>query len=1069
MRNIIFFLVCVLLIGRLSAQTKPIVGIVLGKEDGQPIPSVSIKVDGSTVGTKTDAEGKFSLSVPSNAILVISFIGYEPQRLQTGEASQYTIHLQSSATGLDEVVVTALGISREKKSLGYASQEVKGEDISRVPTGNITNNLSGKAAGVQITRNNNFGGSTNVVIRGNTSLTGNNQALFVVDGVPINNTTFNTADQQGAGGGYDFGNLASDINPDDVESINVLKGAAATALYGSRAANGAIIITTKKGASGGVKVIEVSSGVTLGSIDKSTWPEFQQEYGAGYEKIYGPNRNEYFNQQDVNGDGVMDLVSPLAVYGSFGGPYNADLMVYQWNAFDVESPFYHQATPWVAPQNGPITFFETPLSNNNNVSFSGSNDNGSSYRLSYTNAYQKGLLPNSTNKRNNFSLTGSFKLSERLTASGSANFNKTDVIGRNLTGNESGSGGGNYSAVVRQWWQNNVDIRQLKDAYFTTKRNITNFIGGTIDNPYWVRYENYESDTRSRFYGNMGLNYKITDWLNVDGRVSIDTYFYMQEDRTNNGTLGQVGRYARNDIDFSEINYDLMLNFNKNLTEDFNVSGVLGTNIRRNDLRRVNMETNGGLIVDRLFSISNSVNQPAAPQEVAEKIGVDGYYGLVSLAYKNTYFLDLTGRSDHASTLPVDNSTFFYPSIAASFVFSNLIKSDVLSFGKLRLNYAEVGNSAPANSLVDILIKPIPFGSVPLYAVNNTKNNAELLPESTQSYEGGLELSFLDRRLGVDMSLYKTNTKDQIIPVEVSSISGYTSKFVNAGEVENKGVELVLSGTPIRKENFSWDIKLNWARNRNKVVSLFEGVDNLQLGSFRGSVTLNATIGHAYGTLMGADYIYVDGKPVINQTTGEYEKTSTFNNVIGDVNPDWKGGVSNSFRYKNFNLNFLIDVQHGGDIFSSDIAQGYRSGLYVNTVGINDLGNPMRNSLADGGGIILDGVAPDGSPNAVRTRMDTYNNALGINRAPQKFFIYDASFVKLREVAITYTIPGKILQKTPIKGISVSAIGSNLWIIHKNLPYSDPEAGMSAGNIQGYQLGPLPTTRDFGFNVKLQF
>ena len=1062
----IFYLVCQYSFG----QQRVITGKVTDSGTGTPIAAATVSVANSSVAAQTADDGTFQLDIPGEVTLTISSVGYQRLTLQTTAENYYDIQLVEEQTELGEVVVTALGISREKKSLGYASQEVSGENISQVPTGNITNNLSGRAAGVEVARNNNFGGSTNIVIRGSTSLTGNNQALFVVDGVPVDNSTFNSSSQQGAGGGYDFGNLASDINPDDVESINILKGAAATALYGSRAANGAVIITTKRGSSEGKVDIELSSGLTVGSIDKSTWPKFQTKYGAGYEKIYGPNRNAFFNESDVDGDGQIDLVSPLAVYGSFGGPFDPNLNVYQWNSFDPELPWYHQATPWVSPKNGPISFFETPLNNTNNVSISGTTTDRGSYRFSYTNANQRGLMPNSTMRRNNFMMSGSFKMNDRLTVSGSGTFAKNDVIGRNLTGNESSAtGGGNYAAVVRQWWQNNVDIKQLKEAYFTTGRNLTNFIGGTIDNPYWVRYENYESDTRNRFYGNMGLNFKLTDWLNVDGRVSIDTYSYMQEDRTNNGTLGRVGRYSRVDIDFTEINYDLMLNFNRNITEDFNISGVLGTNIRRNNLRRVDMSTNGGLIIDGLYSISNSFSQPAAPAETNEKIGVDGLYGAVSFGFKNTYYLDVTGRSDHSSTLPKDNSTFFYPSVAASFIFSNLIDSDVLTFGKLRLNYAEVGNSAPANSLTDVLVKPIPFGTVPLYSSNSTKNNAQLLPELTQSYEGGVELSFLNRRLGADISVYKTNSKNQIIPVEVSSITGYTSKYVNAGEIENKGIELMLTGNPVTNENFNWDISLNWSKNVNKVLSLFEGVDNLQLGSFRGAVTLNATVGQPYGTLMGADFVYVDGQPVINQTTGEYVKTTSVNNVIGDVNPDWKAGITNSFRYKNFGLNFLIDMQHGGDIYSSDMAQGYRSGLYENTVGLNDLGNPMRNPLSEGGGILLKGVAPDGSPNTVRTPMDTYNNALGINRAPQKFFIYDASYIKLREVAISYTLPSHLFNNTPIRSISVSAIGSNLWIIHKNLPYSDPEAGVSAGNIRGYQLGPLPTTRDFGFNVKLLF
>ena len=1054
------------------SQGKVLTGKVVSADDQSPIPGATVKAGSSGKAVVTSPDGAFSIGVNPGIELIITFVGYDEQRIKTGGlTSPVVIYLNKTNKQLDQVVVTALGISREKKSLGYASQEVSAAELNRVPATNVTNALSGKAAGVQIIQNNNFGGSTNVVIRGNKSLTGNNQALFVVDGVPIDNSTFNQATQTQSGGGYDYGNLASDINPDNIESVNILKGAAATALYGSRAANGAIIITTKKGIKGQKAVMEANSNVIVGIIDKSTWPEYQKQYGAGYGKIYGPGLNAFFNQQDVNGDGVPDLVSPLAVYGSYGGPFDPNLMVYQWNAFDVQSPFYHKATPWVAPKNGPISFFETPVTINNEFSIAGSTADGGVYRFSYLNNNQKGLDPNSTIKKNGFDLNVSFKPTKNLTVSGSGNYSVTEAIGRNQTGNESSStSGGNYSAVLREWWQTSVDVLQLKDAYFTTHRNVTNYVGGTIDNPYWVRYQNYESDKRNRFYGRMGLNYKINSWLNVDGRISADTYSYLQEERVNNGTLGMAGQYVRRNIVFSEVNYDLMLNYNKNITDKFNVSGVVGTNIRRNDFSQVSMQTTGGLIIPGLYSISNSFNQPPAPVETDQHIGVNGIYGLVSLGYDNTIFVDVTGRSDHSSTLPKDNSTFFYPSVATSFVFSNLLKSSVLTYGKLRLNYAQVGNSAPAQSLVDILYKPTPFGSVPMYGLNSIKNNDQLLPEKTSSYEAGVELGFFkNRRLRADVSVYKTNTKNQNIPVSVTPVTGYAQKYVNAGEVENKGIEIMLGGTIVQRENFSWNAKVNWSKNISKVVALFEGVNNLQLAAPRGAVTINATLGNPYGTLMGKDFVYLDGKRVIDQTTGQYKITTTVNNVVGNVNPDWKGGISNDFQYKNFSLDFLIDMQHGGDIFSSDMAYGYQNGLYVNTVGLNDLGKPMRNPLSDGGGIILDGVSPDGKKNTVRTALDAYNNALGVNKSPARAFVYDASYVKLRETSITYSLPSKALTKTFIHALSISAIGTNLWIIHKNLPYSDPEGGASAGNIQGYQLGPLPATRNIGLKLKLQF
>lgn len=1046
-----------------TAQTKLINGMV--KNDDGPLHGVSITIDGSTAGTQTDKNGRFQVTVPSNATLIFSYQGHITRKIEVTGQADFNILLAREDKQLQEVVVTALGITREKKSLGYASQAIGAEDVSTVKTGNITNSLSGKVAGVQIKRNTNMGGSTNVVIRGNKSLTGDNQALFVVDGIPVNNSNFNTSGQQQSSGGYDYGNMATDINPEDVESVNVLKGAAATALYGSRASNGAIIITTKSGGKKGRTSIDINSGVTLGFVDKSTFPKFQDKYGVGYGAVYGVNRNDFFEERDIDGDGILDKVTTLA-YGSYGAPFDPNLLVYQWNSFDPESPYYLKKTPWVAPKNGPITFFETPVTTTNNLSLSGSNDRGS-FRLSYTNYSQKGLLPHSLLKRNNFAVNGSFKITDRLTASVSGNFSVSDGLGRNETGNESGNNGGNVVSVFRRYWVTNVDVQELKDIYFKTKRNVTGFTGGTIDNPYWTRFENYETDRRSRLFGNMALKYNLLSWLNVEGRASIDTYAYLQEERRNNGTLNGVGRYIRNNVNFSETNYDLMLNFNKNLTDKLNVSGVLGTNIRRNNLNSIYAVTNGGLVLDRLYSLSNSKDLPAAPVEVAERIGVDGYYGAVSFGYNNLVYLDLTGRSDHSSTLPANNSTYFYPSVATSFIFSELIKSEALSFGKLRLNYAEVGSSGTANSLIDVLNKPTPFGSVPLYSVSSIKRNPNLVPESSQSYEVGLEMSFFKKRLGIDVSAYKTNTKNQIIPVAISTTTGYSSKYVNAGEVENKGIELALSGTPVRTGKFSWDVTVNWARNRSKVLYLFDGVDNLQLGSF--GVTVNARVGQPYGTIMGTDFVYVNGQRQINQTTGEYVRTTASNNIIGNITPDWNGGVINKLNYKNFSLSFLVDMQHGGDLFSADISTGNRSGLYYYTAGVNELGNPIRNSLVNGGGIILQGVDASGKPNTVRTPMDNYTNALGSVKAPQAYFIYDASYVKLREVALSYRLPARLISRVRLTGAQLSLVGSNVWIIHKNLPFADPEAGQSSGNLQGNQTGVLPTTRDLGVNLKLQF
>lgn len=578
------------------------------------------------------------------------------------------------------------------------------------------------------------------------------------------------------------------------------------------------------------------------------------------------------------------------------------------------------------------------------------------------------------------------------------------------------------------------------------------------------------------------MNYEFADWLNFTARVATDTYSELQEERRANGSVptsfgipdsaGNRGNvdsgYGRRNLDVTETNYDFFFNFQKDLSDDFNLKGILGTNIRRNDFESIYSATSGGLSVPRLYSLQNSTGPLSLPIERDEKIGVDGVYASASLGYKSILYLDATLRRDHSSTLPEDNSTFYYPSIATSFVFTNLLNADFVTFGKLRVNYAEVGNSAPFDFLYDTYNVNIPPGA-PSTSVDNQKKNPELKPERTESFELGLEMKFLRNRLSFDLAYYQTNSVDQIFGVPVSRATGFEKKILNAGEIENKGVELSISGNPVRTEDFNWTASINWTKNKNEVVSLEDGIQTLQLGDFQGGVTINAEVGKPYGLIYGTDYTYLNGERVVDPSDGQYIKTSTSDQTIGDSNPDWLMGISNKFNYKNFSLSFLIDIQQGGSIFSLDQYYGRATGLYEETVFINDLGNPVRNTLADGGGFINEGVNPDGATNTTRIRADRFG-AFGYRRGlPDKAFVYDASYVKLREVALVYNLPSKLLTDTFLTNASLSVVGSNLWIIDKNIPHEDPEGGLSAGNLQGYSVGSLPTTRDFGVNLKLQF
>ena len=1069
------------------AQERTVTGTVTSAENGEALPGVNVVLKNTTIGTVTDIDGNYRLNVPAEGgILTYTFIGLQSKEVPIDNQSTINVILSEDVGQLNEVVVTALGIERTKNELPYAAQKVEGEAVSQQRDANFVNSLSGRVAGLNIKQNNSLGGSTNVTIRGNTSLTGNNQALFVIDGVPVDNSTSNSngqitgrGNQQEGQQGYDYGNVAADINPDDIASINVLKGAAATALYGSRAANGVVMITTKKGAKG--LGITINSGVTVGFIDKSTFPTYQKEYGAGYGAYYDPPTG-YFLSGDANGDGADDLIVPFSEDASHGAAFDPNLQVYHWDAYDPSSPYYQKARPWVAAENDPSAFFETPVSNNQSIVIDGGNDDGY-FKLGYTRADQRGILPNSKIIKNLINLGAGYNITEKLKVSAALNFSNIDGLGRYGTGYASTNLMGNF----RQWWQTNVDVLELRDAYNRTGQNITwNWADPSDlrpiywDNPYWTRYQNYQDDSRARYFGYTMVNYQITDWLSVMGRASLDSYNEIQEERLAVGSV-DVSQYSRFDRSYREYNYDLLFNMNKDLSDNFNLQALLGGNIRRTEIGTVFQQTNGGLVVPGLYALSNSVNGLQDTQESETALEVDGIFAGATLGFRDMIFLDITGRRDQASSLPAGENVYYYPSVSTSFVFSELLNSPSswFTYGKLRANYAEVGNTAPALSIVDTYQKVTIFNGNTIYSVDGTKNNPNLKPERTKSYEIGVETTFLDGKAGLDVTYYNARSVDQILPVTVSRATGYNERFVNAGEIKNTGFEVSAFATPVQAAAFSWTVNVNWSRNRNEVVSLFEDSENLQLGSFQGGVTINAAKGEPYGNIKGTDYVYDEatGQPIVG-SNGLYLQTDASNITIGNSNPDWIGGVTNTIKYKGLSLNFLIDVRMGGDVFSLDQYYGRATGLYPETAGLNDLGNPVRaplvedaegNVLPSSGGVILPGVKEDGTPNDERISAVNFG-VFGYRRNPASAFVYDASFVKLRQLSLTYSFPQSVVDRLGIlRGIDVSLIGQNLWLIYKNTPYSDPEEGISAGNIQGYQGGAYPTTRTIGFNAKLRF
>ena len=1086
----------------LWAQERVVSGRVTDSQDGSGLPGVNVVLKGTTNGTVTDVNGSYSLNIPSDGTLVFTFVGMATQEIPIGGRTEINVVLASDVSQLSEVVVTALGISREKASLGYSTQELGSEAVSTVKQQNFINSLSGKVAGVQIRTNNNFGGSTNIVIRGNKSVTGNNQPLFVVDGVPMDNSTGNSSFQKAGRYGYDYGNAASDINPEDIESLNILKGAAASALYGSRAANGVVMITTKKGTARKGVGVTVSSGVTLGTIDKSTFLKYQNKYGAGYAREwfqYYDDQGDGFFKDDVNGDGVVDFVVPTLEDGSYGAPFNPNLNVYQWDSFVPESPNYGKAYPWTAAKHTPADFFETSVIWNNSISISGGND-ANSFRIGYTNYDSKGTLPVQDLNRHSISFNGSTQFSQKLTGTLGFNIVKNNTVGRGSTGYSD-----NLMTTFRQWWQTNVDVKSQEAMYKATGRNMTWNPGDYYnpsdpifwDNPYWTRYKNFESDERNRVYGNFALNYKATEWLDVMARATADSYTEIREERRAVGSVptefginkaDEGSGYQRTNREVSEYNYDLILTAHKKLSTDLSLTGILGGNIRRENFSSVVASTQGGLVVPNLYSLNNSRGEVPAPVEDETAKEVYGVFANANLGYKNYLYLDLTARNDISSALPVNKNSYFYHSEALSFVFSELMDSEMLNFGKVRLNYAVVGNDTGPGRTVNVFTKndsgrgaALNFGNAILYSYPSTVNNPELRPEELTSIEAGLELAGLDSRLTLDLGLYKTISSDQIVAVELSKATGTSFKWLNGGEIENKGIELSLGYDIVKNNSLTWNATVNWSKNISRVNELPEGVNNYQINSFQGGVSLNASIGQPYGVLRGTGYQYLNGRRVITSTG---YPVAVADQIIGDPNPDWTGGFLNTVRYKGLSLSFLIDVSHGGDIFSLDMYYGQATGLPEHTAGLNELGNPLRDAVVlvdpndaskgyaeNSGGILFDGVQADGSENTIRARADYYGGAYywgNATRGPSQMNVFDGSYVKLREVALTYNLPKSILGNT-FQNVALSVVGNNLWIINKNILYSDPESGLGAGNGQGYLSGTYPTVRTLGFKVDLSF
>ena len=1040
------------------AQDRLISGTVTAEQDGATLPGVNVVVKGSTVGTITDIEGKYALSAPEDAeTLVFSFIGLKTEEVAINNQSTINLAMTDDVAELSEVVVTAFGLEREKKALGYTVQEVGGEALAEAKQANVVNNLSGRIAGVQVTSNGGPGSGSNVVIRGQSSISGNNQPLYIIDGVPMEN--YQRAINTDAGEENVYGGGPSEISPDNIKEISVLKGPNAAALYGSRAANGVILITTKDGSS--AKGIGVTFNTTAMFERPLVEPNLQNVYGGGtgYRSFYVDGRN------GVDGNGNSGT---YGVDESWGEPMDGRLRPQWWTGGEIiDGQIYNNVAPLLPQPNNFQDFFETGTTVTNNIAIAGSNDKGN-FRLSIGRMDQNGIITNNDFHRNNFRLNAGYHFTDKLSMNVSSEYIKSFSNNRRY-----------QSGAEFIWTHRNTDWSKIRDFETYNPETVIQPIGQSY--PYanwqyeyfWNHYYTQEnwtfSNDKNRLLGNIALNYKFTDHLSLMLRSGTDFWMDSRENivAEKNARYYPNGQYEEEILSRQETNTDFLLTYDNQLTSDFSLTVNLGGNSRVNDYKR-NFTRLRDLAINKVYNLSNYASPPVTESRI-EEYQVNSLYGSAQFGFKNYLFLDVTGRNDWSSTLPADNNSFFYPSASLSAVVTDMfdIQSDVLSFLKFRGSWAQVGNDTDPYRLQQLFnSEGLWAGSTPVVSEDTEIANAELMPETTTGIELGTDMRFFNGRVGLDFTYYDQTTTDQILAVEISRATGYVYKLLNAGEIQNKGIELMLTATPLQLANgFTWDIMANWARNRSQVIELADGLDTYVLNTYH--VTSEARVGRPFGDLIGTFFardpegnvIYKDGQPVAGANLdGSTTKT------LGNIQPDWTGGISNTFRFKGITLSALIDIKHGGDIFDRGSSVARRTGQLAET------------AIGREEGVIGVGVKNVGSaesPEYVTNDVIVNAQSFWGNHHPRNInevAIFDASYVKLREVTLGYNLPSSLLDRTNfVESVKISIVGRNLAILHKNTPHIDPEGDRYGGNLQGFVYGQLPSTRSVGFNLNITF
>lgn len=1060
-----------------AAQVTTVRGIVTTEEDGEPVIGASVIVKGTSLGTVTDVNGRFELSglPPSATRLLISYISLMAKEVAI--APQVSVTLKSDTHLLDEVVVTALGISREKKALGYTAQEVKQNALVQGKDNNLLNSLSGKIAGVRITNTQGDVGSSRIVIRGETSIAGENQPLFIVDGIPVDNSQLNARSS-----GRDFKNAIADLNPEDIKTLTVLKGPNAAALYGARAAHGAIVITTK----GGDKR-QKGIGITLHSSTQvsfvATLPEFQNLFGQG--------AGGRFSYVDGKGAGVNDGVDE-----SWGPRLDIGLLIPQFDSpLDVDGN--RVATPWVSHPNNVRDYFRMGISTNSGISVARGDDKYQ-FRVGYNYEKQVSIVPDAGTNKTNISLNTDYHLAKWIVVGATANYIVYTAPSLPGSATPSGSNVRSNSPMLQfLWFGRQVDTNSLKADY------TRNWNSSYYDNPFWSASYNTQSQERHRLIGDLHAEFRLTDGLNVRFRTSTDWYNDRRKSKVKWGSAGAgspYGSYAEDAYTVKENNTEVLATYIKQLNKNWGIDALLGFNVRNKQYEN-NYQAAPRLAVADLYTLTNS-RDPLISSNDFYRLRQYGLYGSIQLDYRRWAFLNITGRNDWSSTLPVDNNSYFYPSVTASVLLSEAFgwRSKAVNYLKIRGGWSQVGADANPYQLATVFTSETAFNGNPLQSSSTIGMNPNLKPEKTSSIEAGFEAAFWDNRLYLDFTYYKTDSRNQILKLATTAASGYTSQVRNAGHIRNRGYEIQLGAVPIQtSKGFRWNLDLNYGANSSKVVKLDdEGlITSYQL--YSSGIQILASVGEAYGTLFGTSYVRDANGNVVVDANG-LPKISTTNKTLGKFTPDWTGGISNTFSYRSLSLSFLIDASVGGSIFSNTNKTGKYTGVLANTLSGRDaehgglwyytdaMGNNVRLSespsysvSSDGlyyaqvngqstrvyqDGIMVEGVTESGSKNEeVVSAEKYYHRIYSIAEAN----VYDASYVKLREVALSYRLPRLWTQKLHLQEASVTLTGRNLWTIYKSVPNIDPESALTTGNAQGVEAYSLPTTRSFGVNLSVKF